>query len=359
MSKRAGIVSAAVVAALGVVALGTVVLDGGVTTTTPRTTSEVPTSAPPVHNVPVPESGAYFGIWRGPGPGRTVDGQNNLDSLQALEHDLGRTFVIDHRYYDWGTELPTMFDRWTAKNGRVPMVSVCSCHFAGPSNVPWGDIAKGTYDDYIGRVADGFKALDRPAFFSFEGEPESQVGARGSAADYVGAFRRVVTIFRERRADNVSFMWVTTAYAFRPESHQTATVKALYPGDDVVDWVASNPYNFFIQSDWSSLSDEMDAWYRWARAEHPDKPLALTEWGSKEDAARPGRKGDWLRDALGLLETRYRQVKAVVYFDEEKHERGIVNDWRIDTSQTSLAAFGELARAQWFAVTPAASRLVK
>jgi hypothetical protein len=41
-------------------------------------------------------------------------------------------------------------------------------------------------------------------------------------------------------------------------------------------------------------------------------------------------------------------VKAVVYFDEEKHERGTVNDWRIDTSDTALAAFGEVARSKWF-----------
>jgi hypothetical protein len=358
MSKRAGIVGVAAVAALAVVALaGTLVLDSGATTRPVGTTAEVPTSAPPGNNVAVPATGAYFGIWRGPGPGRTVDGQDNVESLQALEHDLGRRFAIDHRYYDWGTELPTRFDRWTAAKGRIPMVSVCACHFAGPSDVPWRDIASGRYDAYVARVADGFTALQRPAFFSFEGEPESKVGTRGSEADYVDAFRRIVTIFRERGADNVSFVWVTTAFAFRSESGQTESVKRLYPGDDVVDWIASDPYNFFIDSDWSSLSDEMDAWYRWARAEHPDKPLALAEWASKEDSAAPGRKGEWLREALDLLQSRYRQVKAVVYFDEEKYERGTVNDWRIDTSQTALAAFAELARAEWFAVAP--SRLVK
>jgi hypothetical protein len=37
-----------------------------------------------------------------------------------------------------------------------------------------------------------------------------------------------------------------------------------------------------------------------------------------------------------------------VYFDEKKVERGTVNDWRIDTSAPSLAAFAQISKASWF-----------
>ncbi len=136
-------------------------------------------------------------------------------------------------------------------------------------------------------------------------------------------------------------------------------MKALYPGDDYVDWIAADPYNFFKQGAWRSLSFETRAWYRWARAEHPSKPLALAEWGSKEDPHDPMRKAAWLRQALRSLQRDYPHIKAVVYFDEEKHEQGTVNDWRIDTGGVAgptLAAFREVAHAAYFDVFDPAVR---
>jgi beta-mannanase len=125
-------------------------------------------------------------------------------------------------------------------------------------------------------------------------------------------------------------------------------VKSLYPGDQVVDWIAADPYNFDHNGAWQSLTYEMKTWYEWARREHPDKPLALAEWGSKEDPKDRNHKAEWFRDALNALRGPFHDVKAVVYFDEEKHENGTINDWRIDTSTESLRAFKEMANAKWF-----------
>ena len=129
---------------------------------------------------------------------------------------------------------------------------------------------------------------------------------------------------------------------------ELALAQSLYPGDKIVDWIAADPYNFDNNGAWHSLSFELGPWYSWATTYHPTKPLALTEWGSKEDPSQPNRKAAWFRDAASKLESSYQAIRAVVYFDERKHERGIVNDWRVDTSPASLAAFAEISRAAWF-----------
>jgi hypothetical protein len=263
------------------------------------------------------------------------------------EQQIGRKYAIDHRYYDWGSALPSDYERWTASQGRIPMVSICACHFDSGATVAWSAIASGSEDGYITALADGFKTLG-PSFFVFDGEPEAKVGDRGSADDYKAAWRHIHDVFRARGADNVAFMWSMTGYAFQADSGQLGLATSLYPGDDVTDWIAVDPYNFFEDGAWHSLSTEMGPWYRWARANHPDKPLALSEWGSKEDPNQPGRKAAWFAEALRDLRTQYRTVKAVVYFDEEKHERGTVNDWRIDTSDSSRRAYGEVSRSKWF-----------
>jgi hypothetical protein len=270
-----------------------------------------------------------------------------MQNIAQAEASIGRKYAIDHRYYDWGAALPSAYEQWTVSQGRIPMVSLCACRFGDGASIPWASIASGAQDAYLTAMAKGFAALRSPAFFVFDAEPETDVGDRGTPGDYVAAFRRVVATFRAYDATNVAFVWATTAYSFLPSSHELALVESTYPGDAYVDWIASDPYNFDVNGAWNSLSYEVGPWYAWARAQHPTKPLALTEWGSKEDPADPNRKAEWLRDALAALSSTYRAVRAVVYFDERKVEHGTVNDWRIDTSATSLAAFAQIAKASW------------
>ena len=269
--------------------------------------------------------------------------------MTEAEASIGRRFAIDHRYYDWGADLPSAYDRWTAAAGRIPMISICACRFRSGTDVAWSSIASGAEDVYVLTLARQLAAWKVPVFLVLDSEAEDHVGDRGSAQDYRDAWRHVVTVFRGAGADNVAFVWSTTTYALRPEVGRVAEVESMYPGDDVVDWIGADPYNFYASGVWQSFGDSIDAWYRWARKHHPDKPLMLSEWGSKEDPADPGRKAAWMHDAADQLRRRYRAIKAVVYFDEQKHERGTVNDWRIDTSPESLAAFASIAGDDWFA----------
>jgi hypothetical protein len=295
--------------------------------------------------VPVPASGAYFGTWRGPGPGRSTSSAQNLADA---EDDVGRQYAIDRRFYRWGTDLPTEYDRDTADAGRIPMISLRSRDHDTDEYIPWADIAAGGQDEYIEHIARNFEEWDQPMFFIFDAEPESQLEQSGSPEDFVAAWRHIAAKFDDAGADRVSFMFTTTAYSFTPESGQAEEVASMYPGDDVVDWIASDPYNFFKDGDWIPLSDEIQPWYVWATGNHPSKPLAFSEWGSKEDPDDPNRKAAWFHEALDSLRTQYPGVKAVVYFDERKEERGTVNDWRIDTSSESLAAFKAIAADPYF-----------
>jgi hypothetical protein len=319
------------------------------TTTVARTTTSVNQAPNALVPPKVPKNGAYIGTWRGPGPNRA---DNPMVNLASAEQSIGRKYAIDHQFYDWGAAIPSPYEYWTASKGRIPMVSLCACHFKDGSVVRWATIASGNDDKYLISIARGFVALHSPSFFVFDAEPETNVGTRGTANDYVAAFRHIVAVFRAQKATNVAFVWATTGYAWQPASGQASLVKSTYPGDEVVDWISLDPYNFFYSGQWHSLSFEMNDWYSWATSVHPTKPLAFTEWGSKEDPSVPGRKAAWFRDALAALQTKYTHVHAAVYFDERKLLNGKVYDWRIDTSASSLSAFAKLANSSWFAAKP-------
>jgi hypothetical protein len=307
--------------------------------TPPSTTAEgEPTG------VPVPTEGIYFGAWRGPGPDRPEDHQA---SYEAAEQQIGRRYAIDRRFYRWGTSLPTPYEIWTSNQGRIPMISLRSADQDG-NLVGWSSIANGGQDEYLTHLATGLREWGEPAFFILDAEPEGHVGEFGEPLEFAAAWRHIVEVFRANDVTNVSFTWTTQAYSFG-EGDRVDLMEALYPGDDVVDWIAADPYNFFRGNRWDSLADEVEPWYQWAQTEHPSKPLALAEWGSKEDPADPQRKAQWFAEALEALRTRYPAIKAVVYFDEQKVEDDTVNDWRIDTSAESLEGFAAIARDPYVA----------
>jgi hypothetical protein len=139
-------------------------------------------------------------------------------------------------------------------------------------------IANGTYDDFIKAQADLVKAFEHPFFIRFGHEfnilqgSEYWNGAYSWArnpADFVNAWRRYVTIFRAEGASNAIFVWNANWEDIGPH-HWTE----YYPGDDYVDWVGVDLYQYTPSSD---PAQEMAGIYNDYRSK---KPIVINEWGA-------------------------------------------------------------------------------
>jgi hypothetical protein len=158
----------------------------------------------------------------------------------------------------------------------------------------------------------------------------------GSVEDFRAAFRHVVERVRPVAPKVV---WV-----FSVMGHDPAASWAFYPGDDVVDWVAWDPYN------WAGCAGRTrDTWRGFAQVArgmdaHLDavgntKPRMLGEYGSHDDPAL-GDKARWLRDVPAALRTALPKVRAVVYFD--RLATPVPSDpcaWLADSSPEARAGF--------------------
>jgi hypothetical protein len=107
-----------------------------------------------------------------------------------------------------------------------------------------------------------------------------------------------------------------------------------YPGDDYVDWVGFDGYNWGKAQSWSNwqvfkylFREQM----RRARKLWPTKPIMIAEFASTEQG---GDKAAWIKEIPGYLKTSMRDIDALVWFDLKKE-----TDWRINSSEKSLAAF--------------------
>jgi hypothetical protein len=292
---------------------------------------------PPVSDKLVPREGAWWGSYPGQAAG----------DVEAREALYGRQVDVLHRYHDWNDTWPTAEEQGYAAQGRILFEGWESRSFGG-ATVCWADIAAGDHDAAIDAQAQRLAAFGNRLFVGFMHEPEDNLGTcqpgavndpladMGSVEDYQAAWRHIVERVRPL-APNV--VWVLSLMG-----HDPAASWAFYPGDDLVDWVAWDPYNWAncagrTRDSWRSLQQIAQGMYAHLDAVGNTKPRMLGEYGSHDDPAM-GAKEQWLRDIPTVLRTALPKVKAVVYFDRlATPVPGDPCAWIVDSSPQAQAGF--------------------
>ena len=195
-------------------------------------------------------------------------------------------------------------------------------------------IARGTWDEYFKAAALAVKDFNSPVFISIDHEmngnwyPYSQAypGAQTTAADYVAAWQRIVTIFRQTGADNVAWVWSPNV----PDVGGV-TYSNYYPGDDYVDWVG---VSFYSGNDPTAM-DEIYQKYS------EKKPFFITEWATAPQKNQYNSKfpGEvkWVEEFFQTLNTRYPRVKAISWFNWNQGD----GDYRLQRVPEQARAYAE------------------
>ena len=74
----------------------------------------------------------------------------------------------------------------------------------------------------------------------------------------------------------------------------------MYPGDDVVDWVAWDPYDFgeCHRARGQSFAQTIKPFYDWLVDHHPNKPFMLAEYGTVVDPSNPRPAVHWYSEVI-------------------------------------------------------------
>ena len=223
-----------------------------------------------------------------------------------------------------------------------------------PTGQTWRQVANGSADAYLKQLATYMKAnAKKPFFLSLNAEMEDEVNTAASsgqtATDYRDFFRHTVSVLR---ANGVTNMVTVMNYTGVQKWAGMPWFKDLYPGNDVVDWIAQDPYAFGKGPVWLSSfegmanrTDNAKTWpgfYNWAATNYPDKPQMLSEWGVDQPAASPGYKVGFFNSAAAELAT-LPKLKALVYWDSNGVDTAgkalSVGKTQIDINATTKNAF--------------------
>jgi len=149
-------------------------------------------------------------------------------------------------------------------------------------------------------------------------------------------WQHVVTIFRQQGATNVRWVWSPNAIS---EFSTFSPFDQNYPGDEYVDWVGIDGYNFGTAygSGWRTITEIFGTSYD-ALTAMTTKPIMIAEVGASEQG---GNKAAWIQQGLLTeIPQRLPRVRALVWFDVKRDI-----DYRVNSSLASLAAFQAVVRS--------------
>ncbi|WP_155370963.1 glycoside hydrolase family 26 protein [Catellatospora vulcania] len=223
----------------------------------------------------------------------------------------------------------TAYDR-----GALPMISWEP--WAGPDagvNQPdfaLAKISKGEFDAYLTEFATGVRDNRLPVAIRFAHEmnghwyPWSERRSGNRKGDYVRAWRHIHDVFQRVGANNV--IWVWSPNIIRPVPK--VALKALYPGDDYVDWAGMVGYAVTERTAAAVFEPTIKKMRTFT-----DKPIVITETGAQHGAA----KAAWIQNFFTWLGKR-RDIAGFVWFEYSKEEGGSA-DWRFSHNQEYATAF--------------------
>lgn len=233
--------------------------------------------------------------------------------------------------------------------GETPLVTwqLFQSGYSGPT-ISLDDLAAGNYDSYLHKAAALAKTLPFEVMIRFGHEMNGDwYGWSGNPTGYVNAWRHVVSVFRQDGATNVKWVWSPNV-----DYNGSYPFASYFPGDSWVDYVALDGYNWGTAGQgpnrWESLQEVFASSYA-KITQLSSKPVIFAETSSSEAG---GNKADWIREGfLKTIPQKFPRVAAVLWFDRDAEE-----DWRINTSSASLAAYREVVASTLYGgnVAPAA-----
>lgn len=220
----------------------------------------------------------------------------------------------------------------------VPVVTIEPWEPSGGVDQPTyrlARIAAGDFDADLTRWANGLKAFGQPVMLRFAHEMNGDWYPWGmhvngnTPQDYVAAWRHVRSVITSVGAQNVSMLWAPMAAVSGIPGFDDA-----YPGDDSVDYLGIDGYNWGDDGThgWASPEFIFTRSLQDLRELDSSKPIIITEVASADDRD-PSRKAAWVNDFIAMT-TRTPGVTGFIWFQANKER-----DWRFNSNLQSQNAF--------------------
>jgi hypothetical protein len=304
-----------------------------------------------------------------PNPGSVFTGVSS-GSASEFASEVGKHAAVYGEFVTWGQSIHFAFNDAASAHARLMLHISTAQGYGGRQVITPAAIAAGDGDGYLLTLSQLIASHGQPVYIRLFPEMNNAnnsycaVNADGSSrgpayspAEFIAAWRRVVTVLRggtlsaidtrlaalgqsplHAVASNGSLARSPISFVWTPETAGTPNIPAnsaatYYPGDAYVDWVGTDFYSKFPNF------TGLDTFYK----EFPGKPFAFGEW------AIWGGDNPAFVDQLFAWVGSHKRVQMLVY------NQGYITNgpFRLNLDPASTAAIRtDIAAARYLANTP-------
>jgi len=270
-------------------------------------------------------------------------GSGSLGATQSFESIVGRVPPIAHQYATSPTQFQSRINSTPA--GSIPFVNIKPLGTMGGAT--YRRILAGDADANLTQIATSIRNYGRPMFVAVMHEPEND-GPAADDADYARAYRYSVQFMEAQGVTNAVWVWNMMGFYGHGARYPT-----LYPGDDVVDWIASDPYvrgsdicRFRgLANKTAPSAPGWPGFYAWAAVK--GKPMMLAEWGIELQYIPAVPRCLLTQTEVTRMRAEMPQLRALVYWNSTTTANGaIANDYRLQHFPTEWRNFANLPNFQ-------------
>ncbi len=274
-----------------------------------------------------------IGAWVGGSGTYPQPTKSNVEAFQTLQDrhlDLISVFVLwDTNNWNWTKKYADIAEQ----NNSILVVTWMANGYTTPQ------IIKGEADSYLKEYAAAVKSYGKEIWLRPFHEANgdwydwgiAKEGAGNTEQTLIDAWKHVVTIFRDLGVTNVKWVWTTNC-----TNSGSATFTGWFPGDDWVDMVSIDGYNWGTAQSWSRWTSFTDVFTPAYKAlSISQKPLFIAEFSSSEHG---GDKAQWITDMFNDIPEKFPRIFALMWFSQTKSAEA---DWAVNTSEAALNAWKE------------------
>jgi len=290
-----------------------------------------------------------------------------IDFETTIGHEVGSVVWFP----TWDDEFPTKACEQLHKRGIIPHLTwELFWPSANPNNTSqtdsigyqgFNDVLNGKYDEYIDRFAQDAKAFNQMVLIRFLHEfngnwyvwsGNKNGAANGGPEKVVAVWKYVVDRFNNKGANNVKWLWVPHGPSTDLSTEAWNNVSNYWPGDEYVDWIGLDGYNFYPKDPWGGTRPLRDfdncfrALYDSCSA-LGKQPMMIAEFGTGEFISENFNKAAWITDAFTKIKNEYPRIKIFTWFNINKEL-----DWRVNSSPEALEAFRKAMKDSHYMGSP-------
>jgi mannan endo-1,4-beta-mannosidase len=265
-----------------------------------------------------PDSHLAVGVYAGGVP-------QSWSLLSEFTADTGVSPSIVVYYSAWYERFWPAFAQTAHDHGATVFVKL------QPNSVTLASIAAGQSDTYLYEYARAVRAIKYPVLISFAHEMNGSWypwgAGHASPAEFVAAWRHVVSVFRSVGATNVSWVWTVNSI-----SGAEGDLIRWWPGANWVDLVGVDGYFASASNNYSSIFGSTIKQVR----SFATKPVLIAE-------TSVGDIPDREQEIRELFDgARADHVIGLIWFDLRQYPQD--HDWRLEGDSAAIAAFKAAVR---------------